>query len=415
MQCWERDDVLRVVKGIQRWINEERLEQYWDGFSQFPFAFYDQKTVYLVNHPSPPEEFQPLVEVDLVYVGKWRTEFMGNTSISFSGEAIAIINLDNIDPLIPFAKVVALMAHEMFHAFQQREDFWVEYSEWMFMKYSFTQKNLAWRLQEREELLKAVFAKDGEVRQYHLGRFVAWREKRKELLGDLINYELGVESNEGTATYVEYKVRADLSRLPQEFILAQYGQPLVGYPESLKGFRHSCYPAGMFICLLLDQIQSNWQKEYLASGGNLYEFLFERFDGQPTEVEVADLRLAEILVQREEEKKQGQLQQFQLSEGYKVVLSGDLQARFFNPMNITVLGNKILHGTFLGLLFGDDEIIIQGQSLSTHDLEDLINVSQVVFHGQHRPVVEDGQVKIEGIGRIRGELKREGETYYICV
>lgn len=415
MQRWEKDDVLKVVKGILRLVNKQRLHRYWDGFSQFPFAFYDQETVYLVKHSSPPQDFQPLVEMNQVYVGKWRAAFMGNTSIYFAEEVLAIVNLEYIEPTIPFAKVAALMIHEMFHAFQQKEGYWIEYSEWTFVKYPLIQENLTWRVQEREELLKAVFAKNEEARQDHLFRFVVWREKRKKLLGSLINYEFGIESNEGTATYVEYKVRVELSDLPQEFILAQYGQPLVGYPESLKEFRHSCYPAGMFICLLLDQIQPSWQTEYLAFEGSLYEFLIGKFDVQPIEVEIADLRSAKDLMLREEEKKQCQLQQFQQSEGYKVVLSGYLQVRFFNPMNITVLGNQILHGTFLGLVFGDDELLIQGQSLSRHDLDELDWVSQVIFYVQKQPIIENGLVKLVGVGQMQGEMKREEDRYCIFV
>lgn len=209
MSFQDTHDLLQTVKDLQREITTERLNRYWPGFHVLPFALYDARTVYLANHPNPPADFK---FVDGVHIGPGRSEFIANTSIEFAGERIGIWNLDYFDPFIPPEEVYAKIIHEMFHAYQ-----------------------------ERTELLKAAFAPDPAERRGAVSRFVAYREKRKQYTGDSLNYELGLETYEGTAAYVEYQALRDRSDLPEPFLLAQYGRDLAGYPKDLEGFRFTCY------------------------------------------------------------------------------------------------------------------------------------------------------------------------------
>lgn len=443
MAYWKKEDVLGMIGGIQSFFTEERLERYWQGLGGVPFAFYDEQTVFLVNHPCPPDGFQPMSGMEQVYLGPWSNQFNANTNINFAGEEMGIIGLNDVDPTTSFAKIAALTAHEMFHAYQVKNNL-INYNELTFFQYRFTKENLAYRVEEREELLRAVYATELESCLGHLRKFCGWRERRRELLGDLLQYELGVESMEGTATYVEYQVFKDLSGWPDEFILAQYCQTLAGYPKNLQQFRQSCFSPGFALCLLLDQLRPKWRQEVESTKELIYELLREQVvegfsdpyaevgqkarkdvtidqlkkagtKGTTEEPVVLDWSRAEVVLARAEEKRKQELDQFWQTPGYRVVVRGLLQVRGFDPMNITILEGQLLHRRILLLHHEHGELMIQGQSLATTVVDNVMQVSEVTFFVSEEPESIGDVVKIEGVGELSGMLVQEKEVFYITV
>ncbi|MBP7510263.1 MAG: hypothetical protein KA807_20825, partial [Prolixibacteraceae bacterium] len=76
------------------------FESLWDGLHAYHFALYTNDTVYLKNKTIDYEEC-----------------FLGNTTIKYDDEQIAIWKIDDYtkeDPVI----LAANMVHEMFHAYQ---------------------------------------------------------------------------------------------------------------------------------------------------------------------------------------------------------------------------------------------------------------------------------------------------------
>ena len=149
-------------------------------------------------------------------------------------------------------------------------------NELLLCQYPFESKNIGLRIKEREWLVKAVFAETALVRREYTARFVSLREERRSLIGDYLTYELGLESIEGTATYVEFQAFMEETQLPKDYLAAKYGYRLAGEIDRLEDFRPSCYPSGMFICLLLDSLDPNWHHEYTLSSLYLYDFLVQR-------------------------------------------------------------------------------------------------------------------------------------------
>ncbi|MCK4260998.1 MAG: hypothetical protein KAX49_18630 [Halanaerobiales bacterium] len=405
----EETDIIKLVNEFKEKITEEKLSQYWQGFEKLPFAFYDDKKVYLANHNCPPKDF---CQKDKIYIGNWRNEFIGNTSIYFEGEHVGIVNLDYLKLSSPSEKIYSLLIHEMFHAHQRKVNFQPDYNEIMFLKYPFTKENLTLRFMERKELLKAVFAIDKKLKNNAISKFISLREKRKELIGDIIKYELGLESNEGTARYVEFKALSMESELPKEFILSLFGEKLSEYPDDLDGFRHSCYSPGMYICLLLDYFASDWQGQFLKSKKHLYDFFLEKVEFEKLEIDITDFSYAEYLVSKNEEKKRDKFNEFNESDGYKLILKGEMRVTGFNPLNVTAIEDKILHGSFLKIQVGKNDFFINCPVLANHT-EEFWNITEAVIFTTKPPVIDGEMIDIESIGLVSARLDKEDEMYYI--
>lgn len=422
-----------LAKRIQTEINEEVLNNYWKGYKMVPFALYDDKKIYLANHYYPPSDFN---KVENICIGPWRQEFIANTMITFEGEEMGIVNLDMISPTSSYETLYSITVHEMFHGYQNKKGFLdkIQYSEFMFMKYPFTKENIALRVIERQELLKAVFAQDIKQKENHLGKFIGAREKRSALIGESIKYELGLESIEGTATYVEYKAYLHKTPLPYEFVLSKFTDNLAGYPENFNSFRHSCYSPGMLICLTLDQFNLDWQEEYMNSGKLLYEFFLEKISVPKEDTNLLDsvkdqaldqaqdqeqaqdskLQIAEYLANTEAKRRKVSVDNFLNSEGYKIVLNGSMGMAGFNPMQVVPYENQILHQTFLGIKINSQTFFIKGESLSKQGQMPW-NFQEVIFFRTERPTIADGNITIDGVGVLKGDVKVKGNVYYVTV
>ena len=76
------------------------FESIWEGFHAYHFALYDDKKVYFKDKTIMYEEC-----------------FLGNTSIKYDNEQIAIWKIDDYSKEDPI-ELAANMVHEMFHAYQ---------------------------------------------------------------------------------------------------------------------------------------------------------------------------------------------------------------------------------------------------------------------------------------------------------
>ncbi|WP_129407833.1 hypothetical protein [Marinitoga lauensis] len=236
-----KEQIKQLARKIYKNINSNVLKDYWNDFKPLPVALYDKKEVYIIGFPNNLEGFKK--END-IFIGKWNSKFLGNSAIKYDNIYIAIFDLTTLNEYTTFEKLYSLIVHEIFHGFQLTNNDKRFANEFLFFQYPFKTKNIALRLEERKYLLKAVFENN---KKENIKKFISYREKRRELIKDFLNYELGLESIEGTATYVEFKALADISDLPEQFLLAQFGKNLNDIFE-YKNFRHSCYSSG---CILL--------------------------------------------------------------------------------------------------------------------------------------------------------------------
>lgn len=402
-------EIITLVEKLKREMNDKSFNQYWKGLHTLPFALYNDQNIYLANHCNPPDDFK---KSGNIFSGKWRKEFLANTSIAFAGEMMGIYNLKYLPPFLPFEKIYSYIVHEIFHAFQTVKSFRVDYNEIMLIKYPFTIENIGLRMSERKELLNAVFAEDKDIKKGFIKKYISFREKRREIIGDFLNYELGVESIEGTASYVEYKAYSHKSELPQKFIISQFGKNLSGYPDDLKHLRLSCYSSGMFMCLLLDQNNIDWQEEYFESGLYLYDYFLDKIGLPRQDIHLTDFSYAEYLITEEEENKREKLKKFYNMCGHKLILCGDMLLAGLDPMNVRSIDEHVLHESFLIIKATDTELFFTGPVLARHN-EDLKKIEEIIFFSNYLPQIDKEVVQIKDIGKIRAKVHMEKEVYYI--
>ena len=83
---------------VESYLSKINFDKLWKGFKPLKFALYNNDECFF----------------DGKYIEK-NENFLGNTSINYNGEMIAIWNvMEDISPIILCSKII----HEMFHGFQ---------------------------------------------------------------------------------------------------------------------------------------------------------------------------------------------------------------------------------------------------------------------------------------------------------
>ncbi|MBR4462681.1 MAG: hypothetical protein IKS51_08895 [Erysipelotrichaceae bacterium] len=170
-----------VYREIENRLDRIDFSVLYRGFSAFPFALYDEEQAFLKEG----------------YTEK-PAEFIGNTSIRYKGEYIAIWNISEEarDCDVLSSKIV----HEMFHAFQHvsNERRWAD-EQAALVKYRYDEMNITLKLKEAECMRKCLMEDSPE----DFYRLLALRKSRRDLFPYEYDYESRIEQIEGSAHFVE--------------------------------------------------------------------------------------------------------------------------------------------------------------------------------------------------------------------
>ncbi|GAA0677593.1 hypothetical protein SAMN04487885_10898 [Clostridium cadaveris] len=400
---------LALYEDIVEILNKDDFDLYWKGFKKSPFALYNSTTVVLCNHPNPPKDFSPLREA---YIGSWNDSFVGNTAINLNGHYTAILNMDtlySLDSSSSLNKVYSILVHEMFHCHQlsHNENRWAD--EMLFINYNFSQSSISLRLMDKDYLLCALDDQNKYTRDKLLTDFIQRRERRKNIVGSMLNYELALESIEGTATYVEVKALAHRKNIDVMDVAEDF---LHNFDfEDLNKYRASCYAFGLVICLILDSIAPNWHEEFTNSDTYLYKFFKAKFGSfnELTDFSIDNyyVESAKELINKYVDSKKESFENFNKSEGYKVILYGNLKLSGFDPMNVISMDNKVLHKNFIKY----NSSCIKDQALSFHK-EDFWTVDKIEFFVSDKPKVFDHGI-LTSKGTFYGEVSEDNNIF--CV
>lgn len=196
------------------------LSKIWPGFPPLRFALYDEEACFF----------------DGAYIEK-TDAFCANTSIVYEGEPIAIWKVDG-EPDI--SVLTAKIVHEMFHAFQLRQDWdcWADEMDALY-RYEYRAENLALRLRENELFLSLAERFDAAA----FGELLSHRKRRSEKYPYEFSYESKIEEIEGSATYVEWMVLQQLDEHAAADMTERM-RAAVTQPEALFPIRISCYYTG---------------------------------------------------------------------------------------------------------------------------------------------------------------------------
>ena len=386
-------------------LQPERLKNYWYGFNSGAYAIFDEKDVFLFNHPKyKSEPYTKLVKTE---------EFHACTCILFEEVPTAIVDSTLYNS---FEDIYSLLVHESFHVFQYLSGESRYPDEILGFNYPIDFKNIQLRILERKRLFDAFVSTDVKEKLQKLNEFLTLRDKRTELFPDYVEYENSVETIEGPAFYVEYQALKDVSSNIED-VISKYAEQLLDNNLSHINIRSSCYNSGLFICLLLDEILKEWKVEFTNSKLTLYQVLRNAFPNY-TPIEISVPNKSEEVSQIINNVKTTKLlafENFNKSEGIKLTISGDIKLVGFDPMNITQLNTQALHHNFLSMKVMDKKYFIEQPVCTTFE-NCFRDVQLIELFLIQPPIHIDNRFIIENVGEFEGRIiSKEPTLIHIVV
>ena len=224
---------------IKTHIDKVDFSRLWRGFEPLKFALYTENECFF----------------DGKYIEK-TDEFLGNTSIYYNNEIIAIWNvMEQADSIVLASKMI----HEMFHGFQKinNEGRFPNELDALY-NYKYDDENLSLKLKENiliTELLEhfepTKFEKLLKIRRYRYNNF-----------SYEYYYEASVEQIEGTAEFVEL---CALKQLSYEMYVEKLNllKSRITTKSNLLPIRIVSYDVGALLLLLLNENGIEYQSEFV--------------------------------------------------------------------------------------------------------------------------------------------------------
>lgn len=224
-------DLERLYYEVKSYIDTVDFSKLWRGFEPLKFALYTDKECFF----------------DGAYIEK-TDEFLGNTSIFYNGEWIAIWNVqEKMNPIVLTSKMI----HEMFHGFQgmQKESRFFDELDALY-NYKYEEENLNLKLKENHLLyqLTAQFKKEW------FEELLQIRKYRSDTFGYEYHYEASIEQIEGCANYVELCSLKQLSAELFEKKLAAMRERIIT-SDNLLPVRIICYDIGALLLYVMTENQ----------------------------------------------------------------------------------------------------------------------------------------------------------------
>ncbi|RSD29105.1 hypothetical protein EJA10_02515 [Mesobacillus subterraneus] len=394
--------MMNLINRITLDLKKSNLTQYWPDFKIVAFALYDSSNVYLFNHPNHrdlPNTYQTI---------EWNEQFVGCTLILFEEYPTAIVNLEMFND---YESLYSIIVHELFHGYQYLKDEKRFPDEILGITYPLTNENIGLRNQERFHLYHALLEKDIQKKKFHVCAFMTLRDHRAVKIGEYHSYERMIETVEGPAWYVEFMAYEEKSQLEYISVLQKYGEYLIDPYESASNIRRSCYSSGLAMCFLLDELSPGWKVDYLDREETLYDF----FKGKVSYVPIDHIELAsdtEGVIQYAIGNREKEFRWFEELEGELLIIEGEMRTTSFDPMNIILLDNRLLHKNFLKVNLGSDEFLIQQPVLASFiDRIQIMNKMQLKL--KKEPIVNNDSITVESIGVIKGRYHKQGTNHHL--
>ncbi len=220
---------------ISKRLDDVDFKAVYPGFHRFPFALYNDETVWLSDREIP------------------QNGFFGNTAIEFEGKPMAIWNVQEDIDTVDIDVFTSNIVHEMFHAFQTEKNMNTDApNDMKLLMYPADETNYIVKQQENIMIADAFDA--SYERKVDLYRAVfACRELRRKQIGEFIDQEYLIEKWEGVAESCKMLALKQLSPEKYEKTLRDYLE-IVRSGELLLNIRKNAYYTGTLMRLLMGDI-----------------------------------------------------------------------------------------------------------------------------------------------------------------
>lgn len=287
--------------------------------------------------------------------------FLGNTSIEYNGEYIAIWNVAS--PLAEDAETLAAdLAHEMFHAFQYENQEKRFPNDLLLLAYPDAEENYKTKHYENMLLADACLSEDKKDKRAYLSKFISARKYREGLVGDIINQEYLVESIEGIAEYLGCMT---LKQISMDKYLARtnaYADKLRLLNGDFFDIRRMLYYSGALFCILLSEAGVDFYHNVNGAELPLFTCICMCSTGEKPDINFDSSTLF-LEIRSSAYRKQCKLDAFLGIHSKRV--DGEYEICGYDPMNMTKMGNSILCDNFVILKSENDAapVFIKGPLL----------------------------------------------------
>ncbi|SHO53253.1 hypothetical protein [Anaerocolumna xylanovorans] len=327
------DEIYAILKRVD-------FKRIWNGFHRYPYALYNDNTVYL---RTGEVSYDPA--------------FRGNTCILWKGDLLAIWRVDS-EEKVKAEELAAEIAHEMFHAFQQEMGEERYPNDFKLLCYPLDIWNLFGKYNENLLLARSVKEKDREELRRILALIGACRRKRAFLIGDFICEEYRTETLEGMAEYTSLMVLKQIDDKLYEERLEKY-RGILGECSFVQfDIRKISYITGAILMLLLSEAGIDIYHKVGKEKRTVWELAAGRL--QETEVELEAYSGIEKLLTERKQRQKEQFRTFFRKSREKVTRAGIITG--YDPMNMIRYKNLILCTHFVEITFEEDKnsLVIAG-------------------------------------------------------
>lgn len=330
------------------------FEDIWPSFTPCEFALFNQDFVYFK---------QRVFERD--------DRFLGNTSITFEGENIAIFQVLNPDEE-EIDHLTSMIVHEMFHAFQMNHQETRLPNDLEGLNYPQEFEHYVDVYHEHVLLVKAVECHVQEEKVTYFMQYLASRSARYKRYENQIKYEMLVETFEGCAEYCGLKALQQLSAEKALQKIDDYKRSLVTDLNQLFEIRKISYASGTLLLLLVDQLQLPIERS--SNPMTIIEDLMNQY---PSYAELGEHESFAVIIRSAYEDYMKSINmKFQsfFSQSTEIV-KGPFTICGYDPMNMVKLEDKILCSNFINLRFsGQPSFIVKGPVVLQIDSSNYFNV-----------------------------------------
>lgn len=392
----------KLIGFLNEYINnmEERINKVWKGATSCPVSLYSKKEN-IVLIAGINRSVKGFMNKNDVLVGEWNNYFMGNTNITFDGTEIAIVNLDynNLDD----NELISLLHHEAFHVFQKKSSLWYksEPNDMLSSFYPLNLENLLIREEERRLLYKIVLEKDENKSIEYINMFISLREKRKGIIGIYFDYELKVETMEGTATFVEKQIYELLGGSYLDY----YEKTLNNNPKDLKNFRATMYSSGSALCHILKRFDNNWEIDFLKNDLSIYDYFKSLFKIRIVEVSYKENKELNQIFINEKNNRKNEIDRFYQSNGTKIIINIDgIQLNGFDPMNMIKFEYKIFHKHFIIVKIKDRTLQLNVPSIAEITGDNYFKINKLITIVENKSGDNNKKININNINDLEKYL-----------
>lgn len=316
------DKMKELYNSIELELDKVKYNALWPGFSRMEFAIYNKEKVFLKNEEIPYDE-----------------RFLGNTSIDYNGRNLPIWYIE--DPNQEESRELASnIVHEMFHSYQISNNEARFPNDLKGLDYPMELENYEIKYKENTLLVEAINSNDRDKQYNILKEIIALRMLRLQKYGDIIRYEFGIETIEGSAEYCGAKALKDISGELYEKRIDNYKKILSEDISMLFDIRRNCYYTGTLFLLLLEELEMPFTHGITGSKETIFEEILDKLEyGEANADDIKDSKVEKYFIEHMKERE-SKFEDF-FNEPY-VKYEGDFYICGYDPMNMIKRKDEIL-------------------------------------------------------------------------